>query len=42
MVAGWSLALIEYCVIDLLIEISGAQQPIAGLSHLILKGSRSH
>jgi len=42
MVAGWSLALNEYCVIDLLIEIFAAQQPIADLSHLIVKGSRSH
>jgi hypothetical protein len=41
MFAGWSLALNEYCVTDLLIEILGAQQPITGLNHLIVKGSRS-
>jgi hypothetical protein len=42
MVAGWSLALNEYCVIDFLIEIFGAQQPIWGLSYLTVKVSRSH
>jgi len=42
MVAGWSLALHEYCVIDLLVEIFGAQRPISVLSHLIVRVSRSH